>query len=104
MRAIPLKRAFLLALVVGVAVAVGAWFASDEATRAAITNAVGGKPAQTAAKAKPICDRPSTRTSPLPSIASRRTWRTCPPDPGEAGKATIERPLRLQLTGTLEPC
>ena len=79
-----IKRALLLALVVA-AVAVGAWFASDDATRAAI--GIGSKPAQTAAKAKPICATPgnSSVAPPIDCIPAG-----IPPDPGEAGKLTID--------------
>lgn len=82
-----IKRALLLALVVA-AVAVGAWFASDEATRAAITNAVGGKPAQTAAKVKPVCASPVNPNVAAPVDCIPQHLANLPPDPGEAGKAT----------------
>jgi len=73
------------------AVAVGAWWiASDEATRAAIANAVGGKPALTAAKAKPICASPVNPNLAAPTDCIPQYLANLPPDPGEAGKATID--------------
>ena len=69
--------------------AVGTWWvASDEATRAAIANAVGGKPAQTAAKAKPICASPVNPNVAAPTDCVPQHLANLPPDPGEAGKAT----------------
>ncbi len=64
--------------------------ASDEATRAAIANAVGGKPAQTAAKAKPICASPVNPNVAAPTDCIPQHLANLPPDPGEAGKATID--------------
>jgi hypothetical protein len=66
------------------------WVASDEATRAVIANAVGGKPAQTAAKAKPICTSPVNPNVAAPVDCIPAQFANLPPDPGEAGKATID--------------
>jgi hypothetical protein len=69
--------------------AVGTWWlAGDEATRAVIANAVGGKPAQTAAKAKPICTSPVNPNVAAPVDCIPQHLASLPPDPGEAGKAT----------------
>lgn len=74
-----------------VAVAAGAWWiASDGATRAAIANVVGGKPAQTAAKAKPICASPVNPNVAAPVDCIPAQFANLPPDPGEAGKATSD--------------
>ena len=71
--------------------AVGTWWlAGDEATRAVIANAVGGKPAQTAAKAKPICASPVNPNVAAPLDCIPQRLASLPPDPGEAGKATID--------------
>jgi hypothetical protein len=73
-----------------VAVAAGTWFVSDEAARAAIANAVGGKPAQIAAKAKAICASPVNPNVAVPTDCIPQYIANLPPDPGEAGKATID--------------
>jgi hypothetical protein len=83
-----MNRVALAVALVGVAA--GAWFASDEATRAAIANAVGGKPAQTAAKAKSICASPVNPNVAAPTDCIPQHLANLPPDPGEAGKATID--------------
>ncbi len=78
-----------LAVALVAAVAAGAWWlTSDEAARAALANAVGGKPAQTAAKAKPICDSPVNPNVAAPLDCIPQHLANLPPDPGEAGKAT----------------
>jgi hypothetical protein len=74
-----------------VAVAAGAWwFASDEAKRAGIAETVGGKPAQTPVKAKPICASPVNPNVAAPVDCIPQQLANLPPDPGEAGKATID--------------
>jgi hypothetical protein len=79
-----------LGFLAGVAVvAAGAWWvASDEATRAVIANAVGVKPAKTAATAKPICASPVNPNVAAPVDCIPAQFANLPPDPSEAGKAT----------------
>lgn len=78
-----------LAVALVAALAAGAWWlTSDEAARAAIANAVGGKPAPTAAKAKPICDSPVNPNVAAPLDCIPQHLASLPPDPGQAGKAT----------------
>ena len=73
-----------------VAVAAGAWWiAGDEATRAAF-DTFGGKSAQTAAKAKPICASPVNPSVAAPVDCIPQVRANLPPDPGAAGKATID--------------
>jgi hypothetical protein len=76
----------------GVAVvAVGAWsIASDDAPSAWFANAVGGKPAQTAATGKPICASPVNPNVAAPVDCIPAQFAGLPPDPGEAGKLTID--------------
>lgn len=66
------------------------WIGSYDATRAVIANAVGGKPAQTAAKAKPICATPVNPNVAAPVDCIPAQFANLPPDPGEAGKLTID--------------
>ena len=83
-----LRRRYALGLLL---LAVGTWWvASDEATRAVIANAVGGNPAQTAAKVKPICTSPVNPNVAAPVDCIPAQFANLPPDPGEAGKATID--------------
>jgi hypothetical protein len=79
-----------LGFLAGVAVvAAGTWWlTSDEAARAAIANAVGGKPAPTAATAKPICASPVNPNVAAPVDCIPQHLANLPPDPGQAGKAT----------------
>jgi len=80
-----------LGFVVGVtAIAAGAWWiASDDAPRAWFANALGGNPAQTA-KAKPICASPVNPNVAAPVDCIPQYIANLPPDPGKAGKATLD--------------
>jgi dephospho-CoA kinase len=72
-------------------VAVGAWWtAKDDAPSAWFAKAVGGKPAQTAAAAKPICASPVNPNVAAPVDCIPAQFANLPPDPGEAAKATID--------------
>lgn len=80
------RRMALVAAAVAV-IAVAAWFASDEATRAAVTSAIGLSSPTTASKpTKPIC---SQQTVPVGDCIPQH-MAGLPPDPGEAGKQTID--------------
>ena len=81
------RAALAVALVAAVAASAW-WLTSDEAARAAIVNAVGGRSTSTAAKAKPICDSPVNPNVAAPIDCIPQHLASLPPDPGEAGKAT----------------
>jgi len=71
------------------AIAAGAWWIfSDDAARAAIADAVGAKPAETAVKTKPVCASPVNPDVAAPVDCIPQYIANLPPDPGAAGKAT----------------
>src|SRR4029453_4803425 len=84
-----MKRALLLTSAIGVVIGVSLYLANDEAPRTTIANAVGGKPAHTAGKAKPICAYPVNPNVAAPTDCIPAHLANLPPAPGEAGRDTI---------------
>jgi hypothetical protein len=84
-----MKRWLLLPL--GALAVVLVWPALDPERREAVTSAVGLTAApQPAAKANPICASPVNRNVAAPTDCIPQHLANLPPDPGEAGKVTID--------------
>jgi len=84
-----MKRWLLIPL--GAVAVVLVWLAVDPERREAATSAVGlTAPPQPAAKAKPICASPASPNVAAPTDCIPQHLTNLPPDPGQAGKLTID--------------
>lgn len=80
-----------LLIVLGVTAVAAVWLALDPGRREAVTSAVKlTAPPQSAAKAKPICASPVNPNIAPPLDCIPQHLANLPPDPGPAGKLTID--------------
>lgn len=82
------KRGYAFFAIAALAAGAWWWIASDKATSTA--DALRAEPAQTALKMKPICAFPVNPNVAAPLDCIPPHLANLPPDPGEAGKATID--------------
>ena len=74
-----------------VVMAVVVWLALDPERREAVTSAIGlSSPTSASKLAKPICDSPVNPNVAAPTDCIPQHLANLPPDPGEAGKLTID--------------
>jgi hypothetical protein len=86
-----MKRKWWVVAIILAAIGVLWIMASDEAYLAPLQTAIGLKPASVErSKSKPVCDSPVNPNVAAPTDCIPQHLANLPPDPGEAGKLTID--------------